>query len=166
MPISTVSNVLPVGEVSSQHGTFYKFSVTLEDGTRGDVLAKSESPWFRVGSEVNYDITGNYKGTNKLKLGKPDFAGKPFSAKPASHNPPESLGTVTATITRSSGNSDGPILGMCFKMAVDHYRAKGGDELDSQAQGEIVKATLFFKKTYESLLNSKPVPTADEDAPF
>jgi len=165
MPITTVSNVLPVGEVSSQHGTFYKFSVTLEDGTRGDVLAKNESPWFQVGSEVNYEVTGNYKGTNKLKLGKPDFAGKPFGSKPAAPKPVQSIGSAVPAVSRPSGNMDGPILGMCFKMAVDHYRAKGGDELNTQAQNEIIKATLFFKKIYEALLNSKPAPT-DEDAPF
>lgn len=151
-----------LGEVQSAHGLLHKFDIGLEDGHYGEVLAKSQQPWYKEGSDVDYTVTGEYKGTPKLKLGKPEFTGKPFGG-----GKPAPVAHAASASARAPINESGPILGMCFKMAVDHYRAKGGDELDTTAKAEIIKATLFFKSCYETLQNFKPIPKeANEDAPF
>tara|TARA_R110001583_G_scaffold109356_2_gene258032 strand:+ start:1485 stop:1934 length:450 start_codon:yes stop_codon:yes gene_type:complete len=49
----------------------YTSEVELEDGSLGEVSAKSEGRW-KVGDEVEYTLTASNYG-NKMKLTKPDF---------------------------------------------------------------------------------------------
>lgn len=55
-------------------GTLYRFTVVLDDGTRGQASAKSETPWYSEGSEVAYRITGETAAGLRLKLDKPEYA--------------------------------------------------------------------------------------------
>jgi len=73
MKKSTIKSFQANGTYNGQHGTLYKFEVTLADGTVGNVNAKSQAPWWGVGIEVAYTITGEFQGIPNLKLDKPDF---------------------------------------------------------------------------------------------
>jgi len=57
--------------------TMYKSEVELEDGTVGEVSAKSPDRW-NVGDEVAYTVTEGKFG-KKLKLNRPDFGSNPTS---------------------------------------------------------------------------------------
>ena len=57
--------------------TMYTSEVELEDGTVGEVSAKSPDRW-NVGDEVAYTVTEGKFG-KKLKLNRPDFGSNPTS---------------------------------------------------------------------------------------
>ena len=57
--------------------TMYKSEVELEDGTVGEVSAKTPDRW-NVGDEVAYTVTEGKFG-KKLKLNRPDFGSNPTS---------------------------------------------------------------------------------------
>ena len=72
MPISNIKSIAPAGSFESQHGTLYKFHLTLEDGTIGEANAKSDKPWYGVGSQVSYEVTKETKFGKNLKVSKPE----------------------------------------------------------------------------------------------
>lgn len=76
MQISKVTNIQGAGTWEHpQGGTLFQFDVELEDGTAGRVNAKSERPWFGVGTEVAYRITKEHPTYGKsLKFDKPEYA--------------------------------------------------------------------------------------------
>ncbi len=53
----------------------YKFEIQLEDGTSGEVSAKTENRW-NIGDEVEYTVTPSKWG-DRLKLDKAGYANKP-----------------------------------------------------------------------------------------
>jgi hypothetical protein len=76
MQTSKVTNIQGAGTWEHpQGGTLFQFDVELEDGTAGRVNAKSERPWYGVGSEVAYRITKEHPTYGKsLKFDKPEYA--------------------------------------------------------------------------------------------
>ena len=57
---------------TGQHGTLYKFVVTLEENgvqTTGEANAKSQSPSWKVGTEYTYEVVvnGNYTNIKNMK---------------------------------------------------------------------------------------------------
>lgn len=52
---------------------FYKFEVTFDDGVTGVAFAKSNSPWYAIGDEVEYTISP--KGGVKISKGVSQYAG-------------------------------------------------------------------------------------------
>lgn len=57
----------------SRYGTMYAMHCVLEDGTDGEVSAKSVDKW-NIGDEVEYTVTSSQYG-NKLSLTKPNDGG-------------------------------------------------------------------------------------------
>ena len=53
------------------NSTMYTFEIQLEDGSVGEVSAKTEDRW-KEGDEVEYVLTASNYG-NKMKLNRPDF---------------------------------------------------------------------------------------------
>jgi hypothetical protein len=54
------------------NSTMYTFEIQLEDGSVGEVSAKTEDRW-KEGDEVEYVLTATNYG-NKMKLNKPEFS--------------------------------------------------------------------------------------------
>lgn len=77
MGTSKIKSVQANGTYQSKfdNSTMYTSEIELEDGTIGEVSAKSENRWS-AGDEVEYTVTSGKFG-NKLKLNKPnaDFSG-------------------------------------------------------------------------------------------
>lgn len=70
MRICKITSIKPDGKPwESQYGMMYPFYVVLEDGGAGTVNSKSETPAYRQGDSVGYDVTGHTpKGVPKLKI--------------------------------------------------------------------------------------------------
>ena len=66
---SKIKTIQANGTYESQVGLLYKFNIELEDGSGGEVSAKTEDRW-NVGDEVEYEITPTKWG-DKMKLTKP-----------------------------------------------------------------------------------------------
>jgi len=66
---SKIKTIQANGTYESQVGLLYKFNIELEDGSGGEVSAKTEDRW-KVGEEVEYEITPTKYG-DKMKLTKP-----------------------------------------------------------------------------------------------
>ena len=75
MSISKVKTVSNAGQWTGNYGTMYTQICVLEDGTSGEVSAKTENRWA-VGDEVQYEVVGKAPNGNfKLKFSKPESAG-------------------------------------------------------------------------------------------
>lgn len=64
----------------SSGSTMFVFELTMDDGMHGFANAKSDSPWYSTGTEVNATVRSNNHGENTLKIDKPEFMNGP---KPA-----------------------------------------------------------------------------------
>lgn len=72
---SKIKSIQPNGTWESRNGLMYKFEIQLEDGTSGEVSAKTENRW-NIGDEVEYTVTPSKWG-DRLKLDKAGYANKP-----------------------------------------------------------------------------------------
>lgn len=70
MNICKIASIKPDGKPwESQYGPMYPFYVVFQDGAAGTVNSKTETPPYKVGDEVGYEITGKSpKGVPKLKI--------------------------------------------------------------------------------------------------
>lgn len=66
----------------SSGGTMYVFEVTTDDGIHGLANAKSETPWYEIGTDVVAKIRNTNNGENSLKIDKPEFQGQQSSIQP------------------------------------------------------------------------------------
>lgn len=80
---SKIKTILPDGNFTTQHGTFYSFKYTFEDGETITANHKSETSPFNQGDEVEYQVTKEDQYGKKGKLNKPGeaFTAKPFNGK-------------------------------------------------------------------------------------
>lgn len=81
MPTSTVLSVQYKRSFPSQYGDAdgmqHAFIYEMEDGTTGEASHKSKPAPFNPGDVVDYSITGQFRGTNKLKVQKPQGVSVP-----------------------------------------------------------------------------------------
>jgi len=68
---SKIKTIQPNGTYEGQNGLMYKFEIELQDGSSGEVSAKSENRW-NVGDEVEYEVTPSKWG-DKMKLSKAGY---------------------------------------------------------------------------------------------
>jgi hypothetical protein len=82
MTIHTITAVQNNGTFDSQYGTMYKQEATLDDGTTGEVSAKTEGKW-KVGDKVEVQRTHSQYGTRfRFSIPKEEGApGAPSSGK-------------------------------------------------------------------------------------
>lgn len=70
---NVVGNQLPL---ELQHGTFYKYAITMENGDSGEYLSKSnEQDKFVVGQETDYEVHINPTYPNSPRI-KPHYVQK------------------------------------------------------------------------------------------
>ena len=134
MPIARITKLEPTGTFESQYGPLFKFVVYLDDNNYGTTNAKSNTPWYKVGTEVSYEVSGNFKGTPTFKIGKPDpsapqhLAVTPQKAK-SSHRDPIlrevymggddiSSSPVQSEVHQSPPSQTAPINGQTVGMAM------------------------------------------------
>lgn len=124
----------------SQYGKMFPFYIVMEDGAAGTTNSKSETPPYKVGDEVGYEINGaTPRGVPKLKItrnpkpGEATYTGggatHPDLEAARPHNPPQNR-PAAPTYTQTSpahGNAvNGQTVGMAVKAAVDiHLKIRG-----------------------------------------
>lgn len=109
MPIARITKLEPTGTFESQYGPMFKFVVYLDDNNYGTTNAKSNQPWYKVGTEVSYEVSGNFKGTPTFKIGKPDPSSPQRSASPA---------PVQSEVFQAPPSQTAPINGQTVGMAM------------------------------------------------
>ena len=72
MQTSIVTNVSPNGSFTNDHGVFYTFEYTFEDGTLGNANHKTDSPKYNVGDSATFTTEASPHGL-KIKFVNPDF---------------------------------------------------------------------------------------------
>jgi len=162
--ISIIKTMKPAGSYDSQHGTFFKFHLQFEDGSSGECSAKSESPWYSEGSEVDYQITGDFKGQNRLKVGKAEFAGKSFGGGGGSQsykgtsntNPPQQ------SSQRPSSPSPAPSNGARCGMIVNNAVLLLNDSKEAKTLENAVKFCNLVLAMTEHTENPKSQPSPSD----
>lgn len=134
MNIAKIVSIKPDGKPwESQYGVMYPFYLVFDDHQTGQVNSKSESPAYKVGDMVGYDVTGNTpKGIAKLKItrnpkpgeGKVTSPGPIDSSNPDLEAAPSNSQPRPSPQTPNPGNGQGsPVngqtVGMAVKAAVD-----------------------------------------------
>ncbi len=122
MPISTITAIKPNGSFPSAHGDasglMYKFIVSFADGASGEVNAKSPTPYYKVGEQIAYQVTGEFQGISKFKISKlnspmPQPAGGP---DPAKFVPQEAFRPNVQPITGVNGPTAGMATGRSLEI--------------------------------------------------
>lgn len=71
MPLDTVVSIAYKNSWDGSQGPMHTSFITFASGLAGEANHKQPTPPYRVGEVVEYQITGEFRGTNKLKVGKP-----------------------------------------------------------------------------------------------
>jgi len=124
--ISKVKNVQGSGTWESQHGLFYKFDYTFEDGVTMQALHKSDKP-FNIGETVEYEVKRENEHGKSGKVGKP-----------------QEQQSFTQTQNKGSKGNNGSFA---LSYAKDLFM---GDEIDDHKVTEI----LAVAETFNDWLNS------------
>lgn len=72
MTQTTITQVQGMGHYDGQYGRMFKYTVSLADGVEGEASSKSQPPPWKEGDTVWYEVTGEFRGTPRLKLSKQD----------------------------------------------------------------------------------------------
>ena len=123
MTVSKVKQIQGDGTWNSQHGLMYSFMVTMEDGTTLKANSKSQEPPYKVGDEVEYQVT------------KENQYGKQGKVKKFDANAP------TKTYPVGGKNNDEIARLACIKAAAELH-AQRSDSDDSKV---IATAERFFQ---------------------
>lgn len=127
---ATVESLEANGSFDGKYGTMYCFWVVLDNGVKGEALAKGKSPPYKVGDEVEYEIAGtNKQGDPKLKVKRPgaDGGGGNAGSRPSGNRGGSNYGSRSQGSGKPSGNDyavsqeksrAGQRIGMCVQQAV------------------------------------------------
>lgn len=116
MPLATITEIRPNGGFNLDDGSrMYTNMVYFDDNTYGNANTKSQIAPYKVGDQVSYEITGNYKGTPKLKVQKAQFAGSPARSAAPKPVAPQAAPTQVARTSEVS-----PINGASVGMAMNN----------------------------------------------
>tara|TARA_R110000744_G_scaffold378850_1_gene495633 strand:+ start:18956 stop:19420 length:465 start_codon:yes stop_codon:yes gene_type:complete len=126
----------------------YKYEVTLEDGTTGNMYKKSDNPYLSPGDEVSYTI--NAKGT--FKVDRED--GGTFTPKPKDNY--AKVPTSTVGLSRD----ELIVRQTCIKAAVDFCKNANCSPEEVTANAQIFRDWVFYdgkeKKTSSEKINDLP----------
>jgi hypothetical protein len=127
MPLDTVASIAYKNQWDGSQGPMHTSLITFASGLAGEANHKQPTPPYRVGEVVEYQITGEFRGTNKLKVGKPkDGAPAQSNYVPPAHQPQ----APHAPAPQSAGNGQqwrpkGESVGMALNQACEFNRATG-----------------------------------------
>lgn len=118
MATAKISRIEPANppDFTGNYGLMYVFDVELDDGTTGQVNAKSQNKW-KQGMEVEYTSQSTHHGT-KLKLDMPGFGGPKGNAQPRQGNDDSTKGIIASwavgvamqVADRDAGNYDQQVM--------------------------------------------------------
>ena len=113
MKATKVKNVQPNETFEGQFGLLYKFKYEFEDGIVLDANHKTADGFFKPGTAVEYEITGenNYGKRGKVKL--PQLEGAQGYAPKGGTTP-----------NNAGGNNDAILYQVALKAATEIYAAK------------------------------------------
>lgn len=88
MKISEVKRITGNGTWESSHGLMYKFEVEMQDGTILNVNAKSQTPPYKEGDKVEYQVTKetNFGKQGKVKKYDPEAPTRSYSSQQSPKN--------------------------------------------------------------------------------
>lgn len=115
MPLARITEIKPNGGFDSQHGYMYSSIVYFDDNGWGSANHKTQNPPYGIGDEMEYTITGEFKGTSKLKISKP---GSNFAPPPRDNGPSSSQSRTLPPKTVQSGPVNGASVGMAINQAM------------------------------------------------
>lgn len=161
---------------TSAKGSTYHSGTIVDGDTKAYISFFGDYPGI-----LNEPVTitkaqiSSYNGKRNFTAGKfskvAKFNGNVTTAAIAPKpNRDEHLNNLTSPAQQQAKpqNNEGPVMGMCFKLAADHLRA----QLLEPTMPALAKWTMFYKKAYSDvcLFNSPsaPVtaPTSTEEVPF
>lgn len=94
----------------SSGGTMFVFEITTDDGTHGFANAKSETPWYAVGTNVIARVRSTNHGESMLKIEKPEFE----------NAPPSAMQPNTNFVNQGSGHQRNVDASIAASWAIDH----------------------------------------------
>lgn len=115
MSLSKVKSCQGVGDWNNEHGTFYKFEYTMEDGATLTASHKKQEG-FAIGASVEYEIKGTNEHGSYGSVKKPDtgnYSGSGVSRVDSSSNRGYALSYAKDVLVASymSQNKDILVLG-------------------------------------------------------
>lgn len=154
MNISKIINIKPEGSFETKYGLMHKFAYTLEDGTVGESNHKTEESPFKPGQSVWYEITGKYKGINKLKLwGKqPQEQAAKQSAQQTEDNQPAEKDAPDNNQPRVVHS--GQTIGLAVKLAAEDARIRAGDIDTAKLENFLTNRARLYLRVCERLASS------------
>lgn len=163
MPLDTVASIAYKNQWDGSQGPMHTSLITFASGLAGEANHKQPTPPYRVGEVVEYQITGEFRGTNKLKVGKPKEGAPPQpNYVPPAHQPqaphqpsPQGAGN------RPQGPIHGATVGMAVNQACEFARV-GGKGFDKQFIYETASALLRLSAKLEA---GHLAPLAGQPAP-
>lgn len=89
MKTATVTQISYAESWTNQQGTtLHTFNVELDDGTAGQVNAKTSPPWYEVGTLVAYQVTHQEgRQAMRLRFQKPEYADRKQAPPPPPPQP-------------------------------------------------------------------------------
>tara|TARA_R110000744_G_scaffold196593_1_gene315879 strand:+ start:9627 stop:10088 length:462 start_codon:yes stop_codon:yes gene_type:complete len=116
----------------------YKYEVSMEDGTTGNMFKKTDNPFIEVGQEVHYTV--NAKGTIKIlpadgSTWEDKKANTEYAKVPTSPTPTSGL-TRDELIVRQT----------CIKAAVDFCKNANCSPEEVTANAQIFRDWIFTEK--------------------
>lgn len=156
MNVCKILSIKPDGKPwESQYGLMYPFYIVMEDGTAGTTNSKTETPPYKVGDTVGYDLNGSTpKGVPKLKItrnpkpgeGTPTGAGQgnpDLEAAPARQNPPQNR-SISPAPTQTSSKGLEHYTGLYKACLGAAGNALHGTELEGDREALRQVATAFW----------------------
>lgn len=105
----------------------YSFIIAFDDNSYGSANSKGQTPPYGVGDEMNYTITGNFRGTPKIKVQKPgsnfapptrSSAPNPVGNTPAPYRQPSQPAPAQRPSTVQTAPINGASVGMAMNQAL------------------------------------------------
>lgn len=130
----------------------YPFLVYFEDNTHGSVNSKSETPPYRVGESVGYEVTGNFKGVSKLKITRnPQQQGQPAKWTPPAPvtKPFPKLPQTDADFDAAYVESIKPVFGATVGMAMNQAIEILTSSLTHDERVERISNPVFWGSVHE-----------------
>ena len=84
---SKIKSITHKGTWESNYGTMHQQLVSFEDGMDIQVNSKEQTPPYSVGDLMEYHVSGEYQGTKKGKVKKPEDEQQSSRPAPRSSNP-------------------------------------------------------------------------------
>lgn len=165
MPLAQITAITYENQWNGSQGIMHTSAVTLSDGVYGTANHKNQTPPYRVGETVEYQITGDFRGVSKLKIGKPQSQGQQ-----GGHPQPQQSSPPPARQNAGNGQQSGFINGLnklatlwCYcwdKTGV--IAQKVGGLTPEQRQSAC--ASLFIEANKKGLADG-PIPSFGQPAP-